>query len=92
MKDFIKVTVVERDKFDSAEKASKELGYTSVESFKQALKRNRERFPKVFEGVAKYTVVNGPRVATEDEALAMLAELKAPAEEKKEDAPTAPAE
>lgn len=88
LKDFLNVTVKLRDEFDTPEKAAAELGYTSVDSFKQALTRNRKRYPAIFEGVPKYTSTNGLNVPSEEEALALLAELGAPADEGEENEET----
>lgn len=77
LKDFLRVTVKQRDEITTAQGAADALGYTSLESFKQALGRIRKRYPTIFEGVAKYTSANGPSVATVDEATALMAELNA---------------
>jgi|19_taG_2_1085344.scaffolds.fasta_scaffold00172_18 hypothetical protein len=93
LKDFLRVTISKRDEFDTAEKAATELGYTSLESFKQALTRNRKRYPKVFNAVPKYTSSNGPHVATNDEVALLMAELEAEtAEPDTAEAPTESAE
>jgi hypothetical protein len=80
LKDFLRVTVQKRDEIDTFQKASDALGYTSLESFKQALDRNKKRYPAIFESVAAYPTKNGPSVATVDEAAALMAELTAEAE------------
>lgn len=75
LKDFLRVTVKERDTITTAQEAADALGYTSLESFKQALTRNRKRYPAIFDSVPKYSTSNGPNVATPEEAAALLAEL-----------------
>ena len=77
LEDFLRVTVTQRDEFDSPQTAAAELGYTSIESFKQALTRNRKRYPTIFKTVAKYSTSQGETVATEAEALAILEKLTA---------------
>lgn len=77
LKDFLRITVKQRDKITTAQAAADELGYTSLESFKQALGRIRKRYPTIYADVAKYTTSNGPSVATADEAAALMAELNA---------------
>jgi hypothetical protein len=73
--DFIRVAIVEREKFDSKEKAAAELGMT-VNSYAQRLSRERKHMPAVFEGVPHYKGDAGPKRISEDEGLAILKKLK----------------
>jgi hypothetical protein len=85
--DFIRVTVVERDKFDTAQKAANELGM-KLTSFNQKLSAQRKEYPKVFESVPYY----GHTKPSEDEALAILARLQAQAEPAQVGEPSEPSE
>lgn len=73
--DFLRVVVVEREKYPTKADAAKALGMTEG-SFSQRLTKERKGYPKVFEGVPQYRGSSGPKRATEDEALAILAKLK----------------
>ena len=77
LKDFLRVTVKQREDFDTPEKAATELGFTSVDSFKQRLTKERKAYPTIFESVPKYTSQNGPKRLNETDAVALLAELDA---------------
>ena len=77
LKDFLRVTVKQRDTITTAQAAADALGYTSLESFKQALGRIRKRYPETFASVPKYTTSNGPSIATKDEVASIMAELDA---------------
>lgn len=79
LEDFLRVTVAEREQFDSIEKAASALGMTEG-SFKQRLTRERKEYPSIFKSVPKYTGKNGPKRATEAEAQAILAKLTASSE------------
>ncbi len=74
LRDFLRVAVVKRDEFDTPEKAANALGMT-LGSFSQRMTRERKAYPSVFEGVASYSK-QGPKRATEDEALALLEGLR----------------
>lgn len=76
LEDFLRVTVAQRDTFDSVSKAAAELGMTEG-SFKQRLTKERKEYPAIFESVPKYTGKNGPKRATLEEAQAILAKLTA---------------
>ena len=73
-KSFLRVTVVERETFDTITKASIELGMTEA-SFKQRCTKERKDYPALFESVPKYTSKSGPRRPSQDEAQAILDEL-----------------
>nr|HIL76917.1 hypothetical protein [Rhodospirillales bacterium] len=60
LKDFLRVTVKERTTFETPDAAATELGFTSVDSFKQRLTTMRKRYPAIFSNVDKYTANNGP--------------------------------
>lgn len=74
LKDFLRVTVAEREKFPTHEAAANELGMT-VASFRQRLTRERKRYPGIFESVPSYRV-GKTRCATEEQARALLDELR----------------
>jgi len=71
--DFLRVTVADRETIDTPTKAAEALGMTEA-SFKQRLVRERKNYPAIFETVPKYTA---SRVATPDEAQAMLDKILA---------------
>lgn len=76
LRDFLRVTVAERERFDSHEAAANELGLT-VGSFKQRLSKERKAYPDIYADVPGYRKGStGPRRATADEAMAILAELQ----------------
>jgi soluble P-type ATPase len=76
LEDFIRVVITQRDAYPTHEKAAEALGMT-VASFKQRLTKERKRYERVFEGVGRYQgVSNGPRIASEDEAMAILERLQ----------------
>lgn len=76
LEDFLRVTVAQRETFDTVEKAASELGMT-IGSFKQRLTKERKAYSAIFESVPKYTGKNGPKRATLEEAQAILAKLTA---------------
>jgi hypothetical protein len=71
-RDFVRVVIVERDQFDTVEKAANELGLT-IASFRQRLTRERKRYPELFENVPSYS--RGTRIKSLDEMQSILAEL-----------------
>jgi len=75
LKEFLAVTVQRRDEIGTVKGAAAELGLTEA-SFKMRLKREREDYPTVFEGVEAYPVgAKGRTKATIQEAMELLAEL-----------------
>lgn len=76
LEDFIRVVVTERERFPTHETAAQSLGMT-VASFKQRLSKERKRYPRVFENVGRYNgASNGPRIASENEAMEILNRLQ----------------
>lgn len=73
LEDFLRVTVVERVKYDTVLEAASELGMTEA-SFKQRLQKERKNYPVVFENVPKYR--NNKRRADETEAMNIVERLK----------------
>jgi len=73
LQDFLRVTIAQRDKFDSIELACDELGMTAA-SFKQRLITERKRYPKLYEKWQPFTS-DQRRIPNEDEAAALLATL-----------------
>jgi hypothetical protein len=73
LQDFLRVTIAQRDKFDSVELACDELGMTAA-SFKQRLITERKRYPKLYEKWQPFTS-DQRRIPNEDEAAALLATL-----------------
>ena len=71
LQDFLRVTIAQRDKFDSIELACDELGMTAA-SFKQRLITERKRYPKLYEKWQPFTS-DQRRIPNEDEAAALLA-------------------
>ena len=69
--DFLRVTIAQRDQFDSVELASTELGMTPA-SFKQRLITERKRYPKLYEKWHPFAS-DQRRIPSEDEAAALLA-------------------
>lgn len=78
LEDFLRVTVVERDRFDSPAKAAAELGMTEG-SFKQRMTKERKAMPDIFESVPKYHRGGGRKRATQAEAMEILASLRSTA-------------
>jgi len=54
LEDFLRVTIADRETFDSIDSASAELGMTTA-SFKQRLITSRKRYPSLYEGTEPYT-------------------------------------
>ena len=71
LKDFLRVTIAQRDQFDSVELAYTELGMTPA-SFKQRLITERKRYPKLYENWQPFAS-DQRRIPSEDEAAALLA-------------------
>lgn len=88
LEDFLRVTVAERNTFDTITKAAAELGMTEG-SFKQRLTKERKEYPSIFASVPKYSGKNGPKRATLEEAQAMLAKLTGKTETSQPDVSTA---
>lgn len=74
LRDSFRVIIVEREKFDTAEKAASELGLTKS-SFKQLVGRLRKRYPDQFDNVPHYGSSGGPKVESSEEAASILADL-----------------
>jgi hypothetical protein len=71
LEDFLRVTIAERDHFDSVQEASDALGMTPA-SFKQRLITSKKRYPGLYTDVARYAT-DGRRVPDEAEAAQLLA-------------------
>jgi hypothetical protein len=71
LEDFLRVTIAERDHFDSVQEASDALGMTPA-SFKQRLITSKKRYPGLYADVARYAT-DGRRVPDEAEAAQLLA-------------------
>ena len=74
--DFVRVVIVDRDKYETVEDAAAELGMTPG-SLRQRITRERKEYPTSFVGVPKFTTANGPHKASQDEMDAIIASLKA---------------
>ncbi len=74
LENFLRITVVERNKYNTACEAAQELGMTEA-SFKQRLQKERKNYPVVFENVPKYRT--NQRRVDECEAMKMVERLKA---------------
>lgn len=76
--DFIRVVILDRAEFPTAQDAAAALGYTSVECFKQRLKQEQERYPALFGDVPDYPrKSHGPRKKPESDMLALLQKMQA---------------
>jgi phage terminase small subunit len=73
LKDFLRVTIAERDTIDNVTDAASELGMTPA-SFKQRLLTEKKRYPKLYENTESYTA-DSRRIPSEEEASSILAEL-----------------
>ena len=71
LEDFLKVTIAERDHFDSVQEASDALGMTPA-SFKQRLITSKKRYPTLYNGIARYST-DARKVPDEAEAAQLLA-------------------
>jgi hypothetical protein len=71
LEDFLRVTIAQRDLFDSVELASDELGMTPA-SFKQRLITSKKRYPTLYSRVARYST-DARKVPDEAEAAQLLA-------------------
>ena len=73
LQDFLRVTIKERNTFNSIGDAASELGMTPA-SFKQRLLTEKKRYPKLYENIESYTADNR-RIPSEEEASSILADL-----------------
>ena len=73
LKNFLRVTIAQRDQFNSVELACTELGMTPA-SFKQRLMTERKRYPKLYENWQSYTS-DQRRIPSENEAAELLATI-----------------
>tara|TARA_Y100001949_G_C15907890_1_gene295546 strand:+ start:524 stop:790 length:267 start_codon:yes stop_codon:yes gene_type:complete len=73
LEEFLRVTIADRDIFDSVKAAAAELGMTPA-SFKQRLMTSRKRYPTLYKEVARYTA-DQRRIPNETEAAEILAQL-----------------
>ena len=73
LKDFLRVTIAQRDQFNSVELACTELGMTPA-SFKQRLMTERKRYPKLYENWQPYNS-DQRRILSENEAAELLATI-----------------
>ena len=73
LEDFLRVTIAERDEFDSVQDAADELGMTPA-SFKQRLIKSKKRYPSLYNGVDAYSA-DGRKIPDEAEAAQLLASL-----------------
>ena len=73
LEDFLRVTIADRDQFDSVESAATELDMTPA-SFKQRLIKSKKRYPSLYDGVAPYAS-DDRRIPSEGEAAELLASL-----------------
>ncbi len=71
LEDFLRVTIAQRDKFDSVQEASDELGMTPA-SFKQRLITSKKRYPSLYNGIDRYSI-DARKVPDEAEAAQLLA-------------------
>jgi len=71
LEDFLRVTIAQRDEFDSVQEASDELGMTPA-SFKQRLIKSKKRYPTLYTDTASYST-DGRRIPDEAEAAQLLA-------------------
>ena len=73
LQDFLRVTIAQRDQFNSVELACTELGMTPA-SFKQRLMTERKRYPKLYENWQPFTS-DQRRILSENEAAELLATI-----------------
>jgi predicted HTH domain antitoxin len=73
LEDFLRVTIAERNGFDSVQSAAEELGMT-VASFKQRLIKSKKRYPSLYDNIEPYSA-DQRRVPNEAEAAMILAQL-----------------
>ena len=71
LEDFLRVTIAERDHFDSVQEASDELGMTPA-SFKQRLITSKKRYPSLYNGIDRYST-DARKIPDEAEAAQLLA-------------------
>ena len=70
LKDFLRVTIKERNSFDTVGTAATELGMTPA-SFKQRLITEKKRYPELYHEWQPY-LSDQRRIPTPDEAAALL--------------------
>tara|TARA_R100000963_G_C4599821_1_gene73953 strand:- start:440 stop:709 length:270 start_codon:yes stop_codon:yes gene_type:complete len=75
LEDFLRVTIADRNEFDSVQEAADELGMTPA-SFKQRLITSKKRYPALYNGVDRYST-DARKVPDEAEAAQMLAYILA---------------
>tara|TARA_R110000744_G_scaffold37280_1_gene85519 strand:- start:471 stop:737 length:267 start_codon:yes stop_codon:yes gene_type:complete len=75
LENFLRITIAERDRFDSVQEAADELGMTSA-SFKQRLITSKKRYPTLYNGVSRYSM-DARKVPDEAEAAELLAYILA---------------
>ena len=73
LKNFLRVTIAQRDQFNSVELACTELGMTPAR-FKQRLMTERQRYPKLYENWQPFTS-DQRRILSENEAAELLATI-----------------
>ena len=73
LEDFLRVTIADRNQFDSVQEAADELGMTPA-SFKQRLITSKKRYPALYNGVDRYST-DARKVPDEAEAAPLLASL-----------------
>ena len=73
LKNFLRVTIAQRDQFNSVELACTELGMTPA-SFKQRLMTERKRYPKLYENWQPYNS-DQRRILSENVAAELLATI-----------------
>ena len=73
LEDFLRVTIAQRDEFDSVQEASDELGMTPA-SFKQRLIKSKKRYPTLYTDVPAYAA-DARRIPSEAEAAELLASI-----------------
>jgi len=75
LKEFLRVTVAEREKFLTPQNAADELGMT-LGSFRQRLSKERKSYPEIYDSVKRYHGSNGRKRATLSEAMKMLESIQ----------------
>lgn len=80
MEDFLRVAIVQRDKFPTQMEAAIQLGLTES-SFKQRYIREKKRYPQAFTGVPNYPAKTGNQLKSIHEVLGMLESLKGEADD-----------
>ncbi len=75
MEEFLRVAIVQRNKFPTQEHAATELGLT-VSSFKQRYIREKKRYPQAFSDVPSYPSKAGNKRASINDVLGLLESLR----------------